>query len=128
MKVFILPFGKINIIHNNIAEVIINEGVVMDIDMVNQYHEFLLSNLESPFSLLINKENSYSYKFDAQLQIANLSQVKSMAVLIYNLNSEMATQILININKGNNWDIKLFKDRQVALNWLHLSVNNRNAV
>lgn len=128
MKVYILPFGKINIIHNSIAEVIINEGVVMDIDMVTHYHDFLIENLESPFSLLINKENSYSYKFDAQLKIANLSEVQSMAVVIYNLSAEMATQILINLNKGNDWDIKLFKDRQVALDWLHHCVNNRNAL
>ncbi|MEM5565247.1 hypothetical protein WNY78_09030 [Psychroserpens sp. AS72] len=128
MKVFILPFGKINIIHNTIAEVIINEGVVMDLDMVNQYHDFLLQNLKSPFSLLVNKENSYSYKFDAQLKIANLSEIKSMAVVIYNLSADMATQILIDINKGNDWNIKLFNERQMALDWLLFDDNKKNAV
>jgi hypothetical protein len=128
MKVFILPFGKINILHNTIAEVIINEGVVMDLEMVNQYHNFLLQNLESPFSLLVNKVNSYSYKFDAQLKIANLSEIKSMAVVIYNLSADMATQILMNINKGNNWNIKLFKEREVALDWLLRDINKKNAV
>ncbi|SFD70549.1 hypothetical protein SAMN02745724_05243 [Pseudoalteromonas denitrificans DSM 6059] len=37
----------------HIAEVIINENVEMTLVMVKQYHEFLLSNLVSPFSLLI---------------------------------------------------------------------------
>ncbi|WP_040278690.1 hypothetical protein [Psychroserpens damuponensis] len=128
MKVFILPYGKINILQDNIAEIIINQGIVMDTKMVNHYHDFLLENLKSPFSLLVNKEHSYSYKFDAQLQIANLKEVKSMAVVIYNLSAEMGTQILIDINKGNNWNIKLFKERQEALDWLLNDANKKNVV
>ena len=50
-----LPFAKIIILQDDLAEVLIDEGVVMNAQMVAQYHEFLLSHLQAPFALLINK-------------------------------------------------------------------------
>ncbi|MFD2725516.1 hypothetical protein [Hyunsoonleella rubra] len=63
MKEYKLSFGTIIVLKDNLAEVIINEGVVMNEVMVDIYHDFLLSYLKAPFSLLINKKNSYSYTF-----------------------------------------------------------------
>jgi hypothetical protein len=51
--------------------------------MVKQYHEFLLSNLVSLFSLLINKVNTYTYDFDAQVNLATLKEINVMAVVAY---------------------------------------------
>ncbi|MFV1985405.1 MAG: hypothetical protein ACC657_17790, partial [Thiohalomonadales bacterium] len=79
-----LPFAKIIILDDNIAEVMVNEGVTMDVEMVEQYHEFLLSHLRAPFSLLINKVNSYTYDFDAQNKLATLKEINAMAVVAYN--------------------------------------------
>jgi len=39
-----LPFAKIIILREDIAEVIINDGIKMDSEMVDQYHDFLLSH------------------------------------------------------------------------------------
>tara|TARA_R110000796_G_scaffold120962_4_gene235115 strand:+ start:492 stop:698 length:207 start_codon:yes stop_codon:yes gene_type:complete len=55
MKSHRLSFGEIIILKDNLAEVIINEGVLMDIKIVEDYHQFLLTHLKAPFSLLINK-------------------------------------------------------------------------
>jgi hypothetical protein len=128
MKVFILPFGKINLISPNIAEVIINEGTILDKKEVQDYHNLLRSQLEHPFSVLINKENAYSYTFEAQLEIGNLKEMSHRAIVAYNHNAEMATQIIMDLNKKYNWNIKLFRERQVALDWLYLQLNKRNAV
>jgi len=95
MKVFLLPFGKIKILQSNIAEVIINDGVVIDLEMVYTYRHLLQSHLEAPFSLL---------------------------------SAEMATQIVMDINKHNNWNIKIFRERKEALDWLYLNQNNKNAM
>ena len=50
--------------------------------------------------------------------IANLKEIDSMAVVIHSKVTEMATKVLINLNKGNNWNISLFRTRSEALNWL----------
>ena len=66
MALYMLPFAKIIILGNNIAEVMVHEGVELNETMVNQFHDFLLTQLSSPFSLLISKVNSYTYDFDGQ--------------------------------------------------------------
>ncbi|TXE16167.1 hypothetical protein ES692_13625 [Psychroserpens burtonensis] len=128
MKVFILPFGKINLINPHIAEVIINEGTILDKPEVEAYQNLLRSQLKPPFSVLINMENAYSYTFEAQLAMGDLKDIVYRAVVVYNHNAEMATKIIMNLNKNNNWNIRLFRERQEALDWLHINVNNRSAV
>lgn len=129
MKVFILPFGKIKILESNIAEIIINDAVVVDSEMVCAYHNLLQSHLQIPFSLLINKEHGYSYTFDAQVVMGEFgNRISRRAVVVYSSSAEMATKIVMDINKDSNWNIEIFKERQAALNWLLLNQNNKNAM
>ena len=58
MKSRRLSFCEIILLKDDLAEVIIDEGVLLDLKMVKQYHLFLLLNLKAPFSLLINKKYS----------------------------------------------------------------------
>ena len=44
MESYKLSFGVINILRNNLGEVIVNDGIVMDEVMVDEYHDFLLNN------------------------------------------------------------------------------------
>lgn len=118
MKSYKLSFGTIAIIEEDLAEVIVNEGVVMDEIMVDEYHDFLLSALKKPFSLLINKKHPYTYTFYAQKTILKLKEVKAMAVLVYNSGGLMSTETLVNLNKDNNWNIQMFQSRDEAVNWL----------
>ena len=119
MKLHELSFGKIIILRDNIAEVIINEGVEINSEMVKEYHDFLLSQLTSPFSLLINKINSYTYDFDAQVNIATLNEIKSMAVVTYTRAKKVSTEALATINsKSDEWNLKMFSNREDALKWL----------
>jgi len=46
-----LPFAKIDILREDIAEVIFNDGVKIDEQMVEQYHSFLISHLQVPPSV-----------------------------------------------------------------------------
>jgi len=118
MESFKLPFAEIKIIHNNIAEVIINEGIEMDLSIVKQYHKFLLNHLTVPFSLLINKINAYSYTFEAQIELATLKEINAMAVVTYNYHTKVATQYLAELPRKRSWHIEIFNDRSIALNWL----------
>ena len=115
-----LPYAKIIILQDNIAEVMINDEVKMDLEMVEQYHEFLLSHLRPPFSLLINKINSYSYDFDAQLKLATLKEINAMAVVAYNRITRITTEALASYPRSEKWNLKVFSNRDEALNWLLL--------
>ena len=88
-----LSFAKIIILRDDIAEVMINDGIEMNPGMVDQYHDFLLSHLRSPFALLINKVNAYTYSFEAQQKLASFP-------------------------RDEDWNISIFPDHDQALGWL----------
>jgi len=118
MKLFELPFAKIILLRDDIAEVIINDGITMDLAMVEAYHSFLLSHLTSPFSLLINKTNSYSYDFEAQEQLASLKEINVMAVVSYHRSTTIATEALVIYPRTVEWNLKVFSNRDDALTWV----------
>jgi len=97
----------------------------MTLEMVEQYHAFLLSHLVSPFSLLINKINSYTYSFDAQVNLATLKEINAMAVVAYTRRSEISTEYLKStVPRKISWNLNIYNNREDALNWLQLQQNN----
>ncbi len=120
MITYELSFGKVILIQDDIAEVIVDEGVEFDIVMVGEYHEFLIDHLKHPFSLLINKLHSYSYTFEAQQYLGDLTEINAMAVVSYTKASEITTKSLASMPKESTWDLKIFKKREIALKWLEV--------
>ncbi len=123
MKIHKLPFAKLIKLNDSMMEVIVNEGVEMDIRMVNQYHRWLLENLESPFGILVNKINQYTYTFEAQINLADLPEIKAMAVVSYSNISEQATKTLKKIPRKTEWNLQIFDNREDALSWLEKEIN-----
>ncbi|WP_346882768.1 hypothetical protein [uncultured Algibacter sp.] len=118
MKSFNFPFGTINILNNNLAEIIVSEGVVIDELAVKQYCDFLTTHLDAPFSLLINKKHSYTYTYNAQKSKRLLGKINKIAVVCTTLAGLMSTEILMNV-KGNIFkNTKVFNESKKALNWL----------
>lgn len=118
MKTLELPYGKILILQKNIAEVIINEGIVMDELMIDHYHDVLRFNLVAPFYLLVNKKHSYSYDFNAQRNLATIEEIEAMAVVTYNRVTSMTTEMLDKLPRKEKWNLKIFSTREEALHWL----------
>lgn len=118
MDIYELPFLKIIILREDIAEVIVNDGVQMNLPMVEQYHQLLLSHLRPPFSLLVNKINAYTYDFAAQQDLATLDEINKMAVVSYTRVTTTSTEYLSAISRKKNWDLRIFQDRDAAYAWL----------
>src|SRR5690606_20306880 len=118
MKSFRLSFATISILDKNLAEIIIDEGVIVDEVMVDVYHDFLLTNLTAPFSIIINKKNGYSYTFEAQKANWNLKEIHLIAAIVTTSGAVMATETLIKLNEHNNWNIEMFKNSESALEWI----------
>ena len=118
MELYELPFGKIIILQGDIAEVIINDGVELNTEMVRQYHDFLLSHLKAPFSMLVNKINSYTYSFEAQETLATLDEINAMAVVAYDRMAQRTTESLASFPRDVKWNIMIFSNRDDGLTWL----------
>lgn len=118
MKLYMLPFAKITLIRDDLAEVVMNEGVEINTKMLNQYHDFLLNHLRAPFSLLINKINTYSYTFDAQAKLATLEEINAIGVVAYNRVAIMALDSLASFPREVEWNMKVFTNYDDALTWV----------
>ena len=118
MSLYHLDFCSIRLLDPHMAEIIINEGVEMDLPMVDTYHAFLRAHLQPPFSLLINKVNAYTYRFEAQQKLATIPEIHAMAVVAYNRVSSLATASLIHQPRNTQWNIRVFSDYAPALKWL----------
>ena len=123
-----LSFGYITLLSENIAEVVVNQGVIMTLEEVDEYDYFLKCHFNGSFVLLINKINQYTYTFEAQLTIASLSGIKAMAIITYNQESDHITSKLANTRKNDNWNIKKFSGLELGfqsgITWLEQELLN----
>ncbi|MFT5880116.1 MAG: hypothetical protein ACI86X_001243 [Moritella sp.] len=118
MSLYDLPFAKITILREDIAEVCMKEGVEIDVDMLNEYHAFLLAHLRAPFSLLVNKVNTYSYDFEAQKKLGTLLEINAIAVVAYSRVTRITMDSLASFPREIEWNMALFTNRTDALTWL----------
>ena len=125
-----LSFGYIILLSENIAEVVVNQNIVMTIEMVEEYDCFLKCHFNNDFGLLINKINHYTQTFEAQLSIASLSGIKAIAVVTYNQNCKQVTNTLENKRKIDHWNLKQFSGLELGLqsglSWLEQELSNEN--
>ena len=118
MNVHKLGFSTVKLVSEDIAEVIVNHGVEMDQSMVDLFHDFLVTHLKPPFSILLNKVNSYSYDFNAQEKLFTIEEINNIAVVCYNSSSVSAMKYITQMPKSRAWNSQIFTDRDTALNWL----------
>ena len=114
----VLKMGRIIKLDDDLAEVIVDEAKIIDMEMVSEYHEWIQNNLSNPCMLLINKINPYTYTFEAQNEIASLDQIQAMAVVVYSHISEVTTRDLALFPREHEWYLHIFDSRHDALSWL----------
>ena len=118
MEVHNLSFVRCIILREDIAEIIVNEAVEVNLDMVDEVHEFLISNLKAPFSVLVNKINRYTYSFEAQLKVGSIKEINAQALLIHNKTTEVTTKYFAELPREIPWKYRVFSDRIEAFDWL----------
>lgn len=73
--------ADINIISDSIAEIIIDDGVEISIEMVEEYDHFLACIFKGNYGLLINKINNYSYSLGAQFLMGSSEKIVAIAAV-----------------------------------------------
>lgn len=125
---YMLSFGTMSIISDNIVEVIMDEGTVMTLEMCEEYDAFLIDHFHQDFGVLVNRVHNYTYTFEAKLHIASLENLKAIAVITYNKQGSDVTRDIVKQRAVDNWNIKEFSGLQMgrnkALNWLENELLN----
>jgi hypothetical protein len=74
--------------------------------------------MDSPYYLIINKLNHYSYDFNAQCEIGNSQDLKATAVICYSDTVMQTTRFLAKL-KDKKWNMQIFSNKENALNWIY---------
>ncbi len=118
MELIELSFVKISILRSDLAEIMVDEGIDINMDMVEEIHNALLSTFTDSFSLLINKTNSYSTQLDALIQFGTLTAIDKIAVFAPNKLAKFSADFAATIPSSAVLNIQVFTNRDEALAWL----------
>ena len=122
-------FGKINILSDNIAEIIINQDVELSIEMVEEFEHFFTEQFLGGFGLLVNKINRYQYTYEAMLTIGSHENLNAIAVVNYHPKDVIKSEQIAKLRESDNLNLKSFSGLEMGcqdgLDWLNaeLSVN-----
>lgn len=118
MEIHQISFAKIAIINKELAEITVDNAVDIDLVMVEEIHEALLSLLNPSFSLLINKSNAYSTQLDALIKFGALPAIDKIAIYAPNKLSQLSADFSATIPSSQSLNIQIFTERESALDWL----------
>ena len=118
MDVHQISFAKITVLRNDLAEIIVDSSVDINVKMVDEIHHCLLSIFSDSFSLLINKTNSYSTQLDALMKFGTLGAINKIAIFAPNKMARMSADFSASIPSSKVLNIQVFIDRDDALIWL----------
>ena len=76
-----LEFGVFKEIEPQIVEIIINEGVVLDGEKIQEIEESLLEKYDSRYALLVNRKNRYSHTHESMMKVARMKNLAAIAIL-----------------------------------------------
>ena len=126
----ILSFGFIKILSENIAEIIIDNNVVITLEMIDEYDQFLTEYFKGDFGLLVNRINHYSYTFEAKLCLGSIEGLRAMAVVYYNDLGKESTNNFFSTRTVDNFNFKLFPGLELGwqsgLDWLNHELKDVN--
>ncbi len=118
MEMHQISFARIYLLRSDLAEIIVDDGVDININMVDEIHTSLLSLLDNSFSLLVNKSHAYSTQLDALIKFGTLSAINKIAVFAPNKLAKMSADFSATIPSSKDLNIEVFTERDDALAWL----------
>ena len=123
-----LSFAHINIINNQIAEIIVDDGVVVSLEMIEEHDDFLTTIFDGEFGVLVNKINNYHYSPEAQLIMGSIENIVAVAVVNYTTQDKQSSKEIIDKRFMDQLNIKIFSGlelgRQQAITWLQQELAN----
>lgn len=113
-----LSFCKLQIIDQNIVEVMLDEGVEISGQMVDEFFDAITGKMNEEISILLDKATNYSYKFDALIQLSELTKIQNIGVVTYGSVSRSSAIFMMERFNKSNKNVELFENREDALAWL----------
>jgi len=125
-----LSFADVNIISDSIAEVIIDEGIEVSIEMVEEYDNYLACIFNSNYAILMNKINNYSYSPEAQFIMGSTKSIIAIAAVNYNEQGRKSSKAITQKRIVDRLNFRTFSGLELgwqdAITWLKQELANPN--
>ena len=117
---YTLSFCEIEQLSENLFEVTINEGAVIDEKCAEEGRKFWYQIRDEPYLLLVNNKNRFFYSFMGAQTIGEHYLERKTAVLIDGdiENDQMSMVMELKNKVGSGENRKVFQDRDEAIKWL----------
>ncbi|MBA6224622.1 hypothetical protein H4J51_16155 [Colwellia sp. MB02u-18] len=117
-----LSFGYFTLLTENIVEVIIDEGIELSLEMIEECDVFFKAHIFGNFGMLINRVNEYSYNDETRLCLGFYEGLKAIAFVYYSANSQVIVEEINLLQVYEQWNSCIFSgldlERQQAFQWL----------
>lgn len=117
-----LSFGYFNILAENILEVIVDDGVELTLEMLEESHQFVDDHFSCEFAMLVNKVNNYSYSYEAQLSLGSYAGLKAIAFVCFSSDDSENIAKLLKMRAIDALNAQLFSGLELgwqqAFSWL----------
>jgi hypothetical protein len=115
-----LSFCEIEQLSDNIFEVTINAGAIIDEKCAEEAEIFWHDLRTVPYGLLVNNKNEFSYSFMGSQKIGEHALERKTAVLVDGPISKDQMSTVLNLKKmaGKTENRNVFQDRDEAIQWL----------
>ena len=117
-----LSFATVNMIDNCIIELIIDEGIEITMEMLDESDLFIKQYLPKIYGVIVNRVNAYHYTFEAKFAVASQDSLCAIAVISYNNETREDVDDLMRIRKMDDLNLKVFSGLELgwqdAYNWL----------
>ncbi len=117
-----LQFGVIKMINARVVEIIIDRGVEVTMPMMLRCEEILSELITGEFGILLNEMNPHTYRPEAKIYQTRLKNLKAMAVVMNIRFTDIATKYLQSFDVSALANMKVFYNRENALEWLERKV------
>ena len=125
-----ISFADINIISDSIAKIIIDEGVEVSIEMVEEYDNFLACIFNGNYGVLINKINNYSYSPEAQFIMGSSENIVAIAAVNYSERGKKSSKEIGGRRTIEQLNVMTFSGLnlgwQEAMTWLNQELAKTN--
>ena len=125
-----ISFADINIISDSIAEIIIDEGIEVSIEMVEEYDNFLACIFNGNYGVLLNKINNYSYSLGAQFIMGSSENIVAIAAVNYTEQGKKSSKEIAGRRTIDQLNFRTFSGLnlgwQEAMSWLKNEIDITN--
>ena len=111
-------FGSIARIGGQIGEVVISEGVVVDVELVMNLQRTVTELFAGEYALLLNQKYKHAYTVEAQQYLSEMQGLQALAVLFKMRMNNVASEFLEVFHAHTISQMRVFHSRSMSIAWL----------